>query len=63
MWWALLTKRVAYCSEITSEGTKENHLDQILLNGNNVAMVRTLLLLPTTVQDTDSISMQHLVAC
>ena len=28
-------------SEFTAEGAKEIHLDQILLNGNNIAMVRT----------------------
>ena len=28
------------CSEFTPEGRRETHLDTILLNGNNVAIVR-----------------------
>lgn len=31
------------CSEFTPEGRRETHLDTILLNGNNVAIVRRAL--------------------
>ncbi|KAL8208405.1 hypothetical protein R6Q57_007817 [Mikania cordata] len=32
-----------HCSEITPEGRRITKLDQILLNGNNIAIIRNLI--------------------
>lgn len=34
-----LTLSILHCSEITAEGRRITKLDQILLNGNNIAIV------------------------
>jgi len=36
------SRTVRPCSEITAEGQRVTKLDQILLNGNNIALVRAL---------------------